>query len=216
MLANVGAGFDAELLRFAVHHFAQALDQQAVGVAFEQGIPVAAPQNLDAIPAGAAEGGFQFLHDFSVAANRAVEALQVAIDDENQIVEIFARSERDRAQSLRLVRFAVSKKRPHFRVGDGLEAAVFEIAIEARLINGHQRAEAHRDGGIFPEVRHQPRMRVGRQSAALAQFAAEIFQLFRGKAAFEKRARINAGRSVSLKINRVALEFVRCARGRND
>ena len=83
MLANVRAGFDADLLRFAVHHFAQALDQQAVRVLLKQRIPIAAPENLDAVPARAAEGGFEFLNDFSIAAHGAIEALQVAIDHEN-------------------------------------------------------------------------------------------------------------------------------------
>ena len=192
---------------FAVHHFAQALDQQAVGVAFEQGIPVASPENFDAVPAGAAERGFQFLNDFSVAANRAVQALQIAIDDENKIVEIFARSERDRAQSLGLIRLAVSEERPDFCVGDGFEAAIFEIAIEAGLVDRHERAQAHRNRGIFPEVRHQPGVRIGRQAAAFPEFAAEILQLLCGKAAFEKRAGIDAGRSMPLQINRVAFEL---------
>ena len=184
------------------------MDEQAFRVPFKQRIPVAAPQNLDAIPTGAAESGFQFLHDFSVAAHGTIETLQVAIDDKNKVVEIFARRQRDRAQSFRLVRFAVSEKRPDFRVRAGLEAAIFQIAIEPRLINGHERAEAHGHRGKFPELRHQPRMRVRRQSAALPKFAAEVFQLFHGQAAFEKRARINAGRSMSLEINRVALELV--------
>ena len=162
MLANIGAGFDDEFLHFAVHHFAQAIHQQALGVAFEERVPVASPQYFDHIPTGAAEGGFQFLNDFSVAANRAVQALQVAIDHEDEIVEIFARGQGDGAQSFRLVRLAVSQERPDFAIGDGLEAAVFEIAIEARLVNGHQGAQAHRHRGIFPKIRHEPGVRVGR------------------------------------------------------
>jgi len=35
------------------------------------------------------------LNDFSIAANRTVEPLQIAVDDPNQIIEIFARAERD-------------------------------------------------------------------------------------------------------------------------
>src|SRR4029077_18847367 len=128
-LANVRAGFDADFLCFSIHHFAQALGQQTVRVAFKKGIPVATPQDLDAIPSGASEGGFQFLYDFSVAANGAIEALQVAINDKNKVVEIFARSKSDRAQSLRLIGFAVSKKCPDFGVRPRLEAAIFQVAI---------------------------------------------------------------------------------------
>ena len=35
--------------------------------------------------------GFEFLDDLAVAAHRAVEPLQVAVDDEDQVVELLAR-----------------------------------------------------------------------------------------------------------------------------
>ena len=38
-----------------------------------------------------------------------------------------------------------------------------EVLHEARLVDRHDRAEAHRDGRELPEVRHQPRVRVRRQ-----------------------------------------------------
>ena len=88
-----------------------------------------------------------------------------------------------------------------------LQSAIFEIAIEARLINRHDRTEAHRDGGEFPEIRHQPGMRIGGEPAAGFQFAAKIFELLYGETAFEKGAGINAGRSVSLEIYGVAFEL---------
>ena len=60
---------------------------------------------------------FQFLDDLAVAAHRAVEPLQVAVDDEDQIVEPFPRAAmRDRAQALRLVRLAIAEKGPHLAV----------------------------------------------------------------------------------------------------
>ena len=59
---------------------------------------------------------FQFLNDLAVAAHGAVQALQVAIDDENQIVEFFARGQGDRAERFGLVRFAVAQERPDFAV----------------------------------------------------------------------------------------------------
>ena len=45
-----------------------------------------APQDLDDVPARAAKRGFQFLNDLAIAANRAVQALQVTVNDENKIV----------------------------------------------------------------------------------------------------------------------------------
>src|SRR6202048_316238 len=166
MLPDVGAGFDDELLVFAADERAHALAQQTFGVALENGIPLAAPENLDDIPARAAKRRLKFLNNLAVAAHRTVEALQVAVHDENQIVELFARSERDGAEGFGLIRFAIAEEGPNFGVGDGLEAAVFEVAAEASLINGHERAEAHRNGGKFPEVGHEPRVRIGGKTAA--------------------------------------------------
>src|ERR1700730_1326264 len=75
MLAHVGAGFHDEFLVFTVDEFAHALDEKAFGVAIENGVPLAAPENLDDIPARAAEGGFEFLNNLTVAADGPVETL---------------------------------------------------------------------------------------------------------------------------------------------
>ena len=45
------------------------------------------------VPARAAERRFELLDDLAVAADRTVEALQVAVDDEDQVVELFARGQ---------------------------------------------------------------------------------------------------------------------------
>ena len=117
--------------------------------------------HLDDVPAGAAEGGFQFLNDLAVAAHRAVEALQVAIDDEDQVVELFACRPGSMAPSDSGSSVSPSPRNAQTRcVGVSLHAAMFKIAIEAGLINGHDRREAHRYGGKLPEVGHQPGMRI--------------------------------------------------------
>jgi hypothetical protein len=46
---------------------------------------------------------FQFLDDFAVAAHRAVEPLQIAVDHPDHVVEVLARAERDGAERFRLV-----------------------------------------------------------------------------------------------------------------
>src|SRR6185503_19651913 len=118
----------------AVDDFTHALDEQALVILFEQIVPLAAPDALDHVPAGAAEDRFELLDDLAVAAHRAIETLQVAVDHEDQVVELLARRERDRAERLGLVGLAVAEERPHFRLGLRLEAAIFEVAIEARLV----------------------------------------------------------------------------------
>ena len=57
--------------------------------------------------------GLELLDDLAVAADRAVEALQVAVDDEDQVVELLARGQRERAERLGLVALAVAEEAPH-------------------------------------------------------------------------------------------------------
>ena len=188
-MANVSAGRNDELLIFAIDDFAHALDEKTFGVALEDGIPLAAPKNLDNVPASAAESGFEFLNDLAIAANRTIEALKIAVDDEDEVVEFFARGQSDGAERFGLVGFAVAEEGPNFCVGGRLQTAIFEVAIEARLIDGHERTKSHGNGGIFPEIGHQPGMRVGRESAAGLEFAAEIFQLFDAERRPSRKAR---------------------------
>ena len=98
--ADVGATLGLEVLILAVDAFFHALQQQAARVACEQLVPIGAPQDLDHVPAGAAECRFEFVDDLAVAANRAIEPLQVAVDDEDQVVELLARPERQRARAI--------------------------------------------------------------------------------------------------------------------
>ena len=67
----------------SVHHdFAQ----RAVFVACQEGIPLTAPQEFDHVPARTSEFAFEFLHDLAVTAHRTVQALQVAVHHEDQVV----------------------------------------------------------------------------------------------------------------------------------
>ena len=199
MLADVGAGHDRVLLQLAVDDLAHAADQQAVGVLGQQRVPVGAPQDLDHVPAGAAEGAFQLLHDLAVAADRAVQPLQVAVDDEDQVVEALAGGQGDRAQRFRLVALAVAEEGPDPRgLGVGLDAAIDQVVVEAGLIDGHDRPQAHRHRGELPEVGHEPGVRIGRQPAAGLQLAAEVHQVLLGQAAQEKRPGVDSRRGMPL------------------
>ena len=89
-------------------------------VSFSSSSSHSEPQmHLDHVPAGAAEDRFELLDDLAVAAHRTVEPLQVAVDHEDQVVELFARRERDGAERFRFVGLAVAEERPHLGVGLG-------------------------------------------------------------------------------------------------
>jgi len=98
ILPEVRATLNEIFLILSVGDLAHAPQKQAIAIGLNEFVPIAAPDNLDYVPSRAAENRFQFLNDFSVAAYRSVEPLQVAVDDEDQIVEALARSQRDGAE----------------------------------------------------------------------------------------------------------------------
>ena len=189
VLAHEGAVVGLVVLVLAVDGLLHDAQQQAFLVAREQRIPVRAPDQLDDVPAGAAEVAFELLDDLAVAAHRAVEALQVAVDDEDQVVELLARGQADRAERFRLVHLAVAAEHPDLAVLGVGEAARMQVLQVARHVDRLDRPQAHRHGRELPEVRHQPGMRIGRHALAV-DLAAEVEQLLLGEAAFEQaRAR---------------------------
>src|SRR6185437_7842882 len=203
VFADISTALDRVLLELAIDDLAHALHEQAGLIAFQQRIPIAAPDDLDAIPARAAEGGFQFLNNFAIATHRTIETLQIAVDDPNEVVEFLARGQRDGTQRLRLIAFAVAEEGPDFLPRRFHQATVFEILTEARLIDAHDRPKPYRYGGELPEGRHQPRMRIRRQSAAVLQFPAKIVQLRFAQPALKESARVKAGRGVPLEIHQI-------------
>src|SRR6266545_883992 len=112
MLADVRAVGDRQTLRLAVGGLVHLVHEHAVDVAGEQVIPLASPDHLDDVPAGAAEHGLELLDDLPVTAYRAVESLQVAVHDEGEVVEALARREMERAERFGLVAFAVADEAP--------------------------------------------------------------------------------------------------------
>ena len=72
------------------------------------------------------------------------------------------------------------------------------------MINRRDRAEPHRHRGKLPEIRHQPRMRVGRQANSARNFAAEMDELIFGQATFQVGSRVDSRRGVPLEVNHVA------------
>ena len=123
MLAHERAVVRLVVLVLAVDRLLHDAQQAAFLVAREQRIPVRAPDHLDHVPAGAAELALELLDDLAVAAHRAVEALQVAVDDEDQVVELLARRQADRAERLGLVHLAVAAEHPDLAVRGLREAA---------------------------------------------------------------------------------------------
>ena len=173
VLPDVGAVADGVALHLAVEDLFHASLQQAGGVAGEQFVPLAAPHNLDHVPACAAEGRLELADDLAVAAHRPVETLQVAVDHEDQVAELFTRGQRDRAEALRLVHLAVAEQRPYFASRTLAQLAVDQVVVEAGQVDGLDRSQTHADRRELPEVGHQEGMRIARQPAFGIEFATE-------------------------------------------
>ena len=150
-----------------------------------------------------AELGLQLLHDLEVGADRAVQALQVAVDDEGEVVQALTAGQRQCGGRLGLVHLAVAQEGPDVGVGGVLDAAVLQVAVEARLVDRGERAEAHGDGGELPQPGQPPRVRVGGQALA-AGLLAEVVEVVLGQAAFEEGAGVDAGGGVALDVELVA------------
>src|SRR5205823_2236724 len=208
MLADVRAVLALEILVLAVDALFHSLQQNAGLVFREKRVPARTPDDLDHVPAGAAKDAVELLDDLAVAAHGSVQPLQIAIDDEDQVVESLAAGERDRAERLRLVAFAVTQKRPHLAPLRLRESASVEILEEARLIDRHQRAETHRHRWELPEIRHQPRMRIRRNPFAFA-FLPIMDEPLLGEPSFDECARVDPRRHMSLHVDQIAAVVVR-------
>src|SRR3954465_6375430 len=105
---------------------------------------------------------------------------------------------------------AVAAEAPDPALGRVGGLAAVEVLHEARLVDRHQRAEAHRHRGELPEVRHQPRVRIAREPVR-ERLHAEVAHLLLADAPLQERARVDAGARVALHEDQVAAVLV--ARG---
>ena len=202
VLADIRAVLRLEVLVLAVDSLLHTLQQNPGRLTRNELVPAGTPQDFDDVPAGATEDRLELLDDLAVATHRSVEALQVAVDDEDQVVEFFPRGERDRSERLGLVSLAVAQERPHLAVGGVGQAAIVQVLEEARLVDRHDRPKTHRDGWELPEFGHEPRMGVRRQANA-AHFLAEIEKLLLRQPSLEESAGIDAGRRVALDVDEI-------------
>ena len=203
VLADVIAGGSRVLLVLAVRDLLHPFGEQTLFVRGEQRVPVRAPDHLDDVPPGAGEDRFELLDDLGVAADRAVEPLQVAVDDEDQVVEVLPHGHGDGAETLGLVHLAVAEESPDLLIGRLLEPPVLQVSIESGLVDRHDRRQAHGDGRKFPKAGHEPGMGIGRQAAFGLELPAVVLQVEARQPAFEKGPGIDPRGGVALEIEDV-------------
>ncbi len=207
VLTDVPAGFHRVLLELAVDRRVHLVDEHAVDVTREELVPLATPDHLDDVPAHAPERRLELLDDLAVAAHRPVEPLQVAVHDEDQVVEPLAPREIERSSRLGLVELTVADETPHACPRRVDQLAVVQIPIESRLVDRVQRPEPHRHRRELPECRQPARVRVRRQTLA-GRLPPEVVELLLGQPALEKGTGVDARCGVALDEHLVAVAAV--------
>ncbi len=197
VLPDVGTGLDGQLLVLAVDRRVHAVEQDAVDVLGQQRVPPRAPDHLDDVPARPAEHRLELLDDLPVAADGTVEALQVAVDDEDEVVEVLPAGDAEGADGLGLVHLAVAHEAPDAAAARVDQAAQLEVAVDVGLVDGGDRAQPHRDGGELPEVGQRAGVGIAGQPVA-AHLVAEVVELLLGQPALDEGAGVDAGRRVPL------------------
>src|SRR3984885_5611852 len=157
------------------------------------------------MPTSAAEDTFQLIDDALITAYRTVQALQVAVDYKDQVVEFFPGGDSERAQRVHFVGFAIPNKRPDLAVSFLNQAAVLEVAHEARLVDRVEGSNAHGNRGEAPKLRHQPGMGIGRHPGLAPQFVAEVKQAIIVKPSFHVGPRIDTRGGMDLKVDKVPM-----------
>ena len=202
VLADVSAVLGGQLLELAVDGRVHLVEQDAVHVPGQQFVPAGAPDDLDDVPARPAEDSFELLDDLAVAAHRAVEALEVGVDHEDEVVELFPPGQGQGAQGLGLVALAVAHEAPHPRAAGVDDAPVVQVLVEMGLVDSIEGADAHGHGGELPEVGHQAGVGVGGQAPAAGllsgQLHAVVVELLLAQAALDEGSGIDPGRGMAL------------------
>ena len=116
LLAHVSAVLRLDRLVFTVNGLFHDLAQLPRLILGQQRVPIRAPDDFDDVPACSAERRFKLLDNLAIATYRTVKALQVAVDDKNEIVEPFAHRHRDRAHRFRFIHLAIAEERPDLPV----------------------------------------------------------------------------------------------------
>ena len=114
MFAIERAIIRSKSLQLSVHRAIECINQFTVGITRKERIPIRAPQEFDHIPASATKQGFQFIDDVTIAAHRSIETLQVTVDNEDEVIEFFARGQRERGERFGFIHLAITEHAPHF------------------------------------------------------------------------------------------------------
>ena len=86
VFAHICAAFGLKGLVIAISCAVHEFKQCALAIHRKEFIPLAAPDHLDNVPAGATKDSFQLLNNLSVTAHWTIETLQVAVNNKGEVI----------------------------------------------------------------------------------------------------------------------------------
>src|SRR5256885_6119617 len=87
VLPEVSSALNKIFLILPVCDLAHPPDKQSVAIVLDEHVPIPTPDHLDYIPARSAENCLQLLNNLSIPADRSIQPLQIAVHDEDEIVQ---------------------------------------------------------------------------------------------------------------------------------
>ena len=96
MLSGIRATIELTVLQFTIADFVHPLEKKTRLVTLQQRIPASPPNHFNHIPASTAENTLELLNNFTVAANRPIQSLKVAVNDKVKITQALTPSEANR------------------------------------------------------------------------------------------------------------------------
>ena len=202
VLPDVGPRLGGVLLELTVDGGVHLVEKDAFDVLGQQVVPRPAPDDLDDVPSGAPEEGLELLDDLAVAPNGTVEPLEIAVDDEYQVVQVLPSGHAQGPDGLGLVELPVPHESPH-PAGRGVgQAAGMEVPAHVGLGDGVEGTETHGHRRVLPELGHQPRVGVGGQPGH-PHLEPEIVEVHLAQPTFDEGPGVDAGRGMALEVHLV-------------
>ena len=138
----------------AIDALFHALTQDSLVILSQQAVPPAAPDHFDYVPVGTAKAALQLLNDLPIAPHRAIQALQITVNHQYQVVQFFPGGDTNSAENFWFIRLAVANVAPDSATVFLLETTVLQVLGKASLVDCGRGGETHGGIGHLPELRH--------------------------------------------------------------
>ena len=111
------------------------LNQSAIMILLYELVELATPNQLDHIKASTSKCSFILLEHLGISSHWSIQALVVAIHDEDHVVQPLSPSHRNGRDGLRLIHLTISHKGPNSTLRGVGQAPQVQVAKESSLVD---------------------------------------------------------------------------------